>query len=153
MNLHDKAQTESCPVSTETVLAETREQFEATLTFCLQSRCSFRGFETHLFVLVAALGCLLVRLFLTARHQRLDLHPYLQDGKYRRGESYAERTVKTAYGTVRYGRTQLLKRKGGSGFYPLDALLGLTRDRLSPWVMQLVGRLATRMSFAAAQLV
>jgi hypothetical protein len=35
----------------------------------------------------------------------------------------------------------------------LDTVLGLTRDRLSPWVMYLVGRLATRMSFAAARLV
>jgi hypothetical protein len=99
---------------------------------------------------MAALGCLLVRLFVTARHQRLDLQCYLAEGDCRLGDAYAERTLKTAYGVVTYGRTQLLPRKGGSGFYPLDALLGLTRDRLSPWVMQLVGRLATRMSFAAA---
>ncbi len=35
----------------------------------------------------------------------------------------------------------------------MDVVLGLTRDRLSPWVMQLVGRLATRMSFLATRLV
>jgi hypothetical protein len=35
----------------------------------------------------------------------------------------------------------------------LDAGLGLSRDRLPPWVMYLVGRLATRPSFAAARLV
>src|SRR5260370_14969923 len=43
--------------------------------------------------------------------------------------------------------------RGGSGFFPLDVVLGLTRDRLSPWVMQWVARLATRMSFKAAQMV
>jgi hypothetical protein len=153
MNDQPTPHTDPCPVSTETVAAQTRQQFEQALAFCLHSHCSFRGFEGHLFTLLAALGCLLVRLFLTARHERLDLPGYLQDGKYRLGDAYAERTLKTAYGPVRYGRAQLVKRKGGNGFYPLDALLGLTRDRLSPWVMQLVGRLATRMSFAAARLV
>src|SRR5205823_12173657 len=69
------------------------------------------------------------------------------------GQAYAERTLKTAYGEVRYGRTHLIRRRGGAGFYPLDAALVLTRDRLSPWVMSVVGRLATRLSFAATRLV
>ena len=47
----------------------------------------------------------------------------------------------------------LIRRVGGSGLFPLDVVLGLTRDRLSPWVMQWVARLATRMSFKAAQMV
>ncbi|MBY0371056.1 hypothetical protein K2X33_10240, partial [bacterium] len=50
---------------------------------------------------------------------------------------------------VTYGRHYLLARGGGSGFFPLDVVLVLTRDRLSPWVMQWVARLATRMSFKA----
>src|SRR5207237_6813082 len=99
------------------------------------------------------LGRLLVRLFLTARHERLDLQPYLADRRYRLGDNYAERTVKTAYGVVRYGRAHLVKRQRGPGFHPLDVVLELTRDQLSPWVMQLVGRLATRMSFGATRLV
>jgi len=153
MNDQPTPRTEPCPPTTETVAADARQTLERALAFCLQSQCSFRGFERHLFTLLAALGCLLLRLFLTARHHRLDLQDYLQDGKYRLADAYAERTLKTALGPVRYGRAQLVRRKGGSGFYPLDALLGLTRDRLSPWVMQLVARLATRMSFAAARLV
>ena len=40
---------------------------------------------------------------------------------------------------------------GGTGFHPLDVALGLTRDGFSPWVVQLVTRLATRMSFAASR--
>ena len=49
--------------------------------------------------------------------------------------------------------TICMARNGGSGIFPLDVVLGLTRDRLSPWVMQWVARLATRMSFKAAQMV
>jgi hypothetical protein len=140
-------------VSTEKLLAETRRRFEKVLSFCQQSELTFWKFEQCLFALLAIVGRLLVRLYLTSRHNRLDLEPYLKDGVYRLDEDYAERTVKTAWGEVGYGRAQLRKRKGGAGFYPLDAVLGLTRDRLSPWVMYLVGRLATRMSFAAARLV
>ena len=114
MNDQPTPQTDPCPVSTVSVAAQARQQFEQTLDFCLHSHCSFKGFEAHIFTLLAALGCLLVRLFLTARHQRLDLQPYLQDGKYRLGAAYAERTVNTAYGAVRYGRTQLVKRMSGA---------------------------------------
>jgi hypothetical protein len=133
--------------------AEARQSFENALAFGRDCEASFASFEKGLFVLLAAVGRLLTRLFLTARHERLRLEPHLRGGEYRLGEPYAERTLKTAHGEVRYGRAQLLRRRGGSGFYPLDAVLGLTRDKLSPWVLQLVGRLATRMSFKAAQLV
>ena len=61
--------------------------------------------------------------------------------------------MKTVYGEVTYGRHYLLSCGRGSGIFPLDVVLGLTRDRLSPWVMQGVARLATRMSFQAAQMV
>ena len=103
---------------------------------------------------MALLGCCLIRLFLTARHRRLDVQPFLTDGKYRPGDPYAERTLKTVYGEVTYGRHYLQPRRGGgSGIFPLDIVLGLTWDALSPWVMQWVARLATRMSFKAAQMV
>lgn len=153
MKTHRKRPMASCPVTTETLVVEARQRFEKLLSFCLQNEHSFWKFEKCLFALLAVLGRVLVRLFLTARHERLDLKPYVQDGIYRLSNDYAARTVKTAWGEVAYGRAQLRKRKGGPGFYPLDAVLGLTRDRLSPWVMYLVGRLATRMSFAAARLV
>lgn len=143
----------SCPVTWELLEVEARQKFEKLLKFCKENQQPFFKFEKCLFALMALLGRLLVRLFLTARHERLDLQPYLEDGAYRLGDGYAERTLKTAYGEVRYGRAHLIKRGKGSGFHPLDVLLGLTRDRLSPWVMQLVGRLATRMSFGAARLV
>jgi hypothetical protein len=61
--------------------------------------------------------------------------------------------LKTFYGEVTYGRHYLRSRSGGCGLFPLAVVLGLTRDRLSPWVMQWVVRLATRMSFKAAPMV
>ena len=121
--------------------------------FCQTCEAPFWLFEKELLVRIAVLGCCLIRLFLTARHERLDVQPFLDDGKYRPGDDYAERTLKTVYGEVTYGRQYLMARGGGSGFFPLDVVLGLTRDRLSPWVMQWVARLATRMSFKAAQMV
>jgi hypothetical protein len=135
----------------EVIKDSARQAFQDLLDFCEHNELAFWEFERQLFVLMAALGRALVRLFLAVRHQRLDLEPHLGDSKYRLGQPYAERTLKTAYGPVVYGRAHLIKRQGGSGFYPLDALLGLTRDRLSPWMMQLLARLATRMSFAAAR--
>jgi len=153
MKAKHKRATKLCPVTPEAVAEQARQTFEKVLRYCLGCERSFADFEKRLFLLLAVLGRLLLRLFLTARHERLELEPYLRDAGYRLGDPYAERTLKTAHGEVTYGRSQLIKRRGGNGFYPLDAVLGLTRDRLSPWVLQLVGRLATRMSFAAARLV
>src|SRR6266849_3162315 len=90
-----------CPVTTAALVAEARHRFDKLLDFCQRNDHTFWKFEQCLLALLAVLGRVLVRLFLTARHERL----------------------------------------------------GLPRDRLSPWVMQLVGRLATRMSFAATRLV
>jgi Uncharacterised protein family (UPF0236) len=141
------------PVTVETVRLQAKAIFEDLLEFCVSSESCFDRFEKDLLVRVAVLGCCLVRLFLTARHWRLDLQPFLRNDKYRPGADYAERTLKTFYGEVTYGRQYLMSRGGGSGFFPLDVVLGLTRDRLSPWVRQWVARLATRMSFKASRMV
>jgi hypothetical protein len=98
-----------------------------------------------------ALGCLLVRLFLTSRHERFVWQDQTPPPGYRAGDSQAERTLKTLFGPVTYVRAQWLPKKGGHGYHPLDVALGLTRDGFSPWVIQFVTRLATRMSFAASQ--
>jgi hypothetical protein len=143
----------SCPVSVESARGDARAAFDKVVDFCQSSDDSFWLFEKQLFVFMAALGVCLIRLFLRARQERLDVKPFLSGGKYRLGNDKAQRTLKTAYGEVAYGRHYLLCCGGGSGFFPLDAVLGLTRDRLSPWVMQWVARLATRMSFAASRMV
>ncbi|MCA1819136.1 MAG: hypothetical protein LC620_03650 [Halobacteriales archaeon] len=145
--------TPPCPAPAEQLAQQARQRFEQILAVCLQRELTFARFEKGLAVLLARLATLLVRVYLAARHERLDLEPYLPQGPYRRGDPAAPRTLKTAYGAVVYCRAQLIRRGGGDGFYPLDAVLGLTRDQLSPWVMQFVGRLATRLSFAATRLL
>ena len=153
MNIQGNPSTTDCPVLRQSVRAEAKAAFEDALRFSETCASPFALFETQLFVVMAVLGRCLIRLFLTARYERLDLQPFLKDGKYRPGDAYAERTLKTVYGEVSYGRHYLMSRGGGSGFFPLDVVLGLTSDRLSPWVMQWVARLATRMSFKASQMV
>src|SRR5262249_27355244 len=142
-----------CPGTADALVTEARQRLEQMLTFCRERDYAFAKFEKCLFALLAVLGRLLVRLYLASRHERLDLEPYLQDGQYRRGDRATPRTLKTAYGAVTYCRAQLIRVRGGAGLYPLDVVLELTRDQLSPWVMQFVGRLATRMSFAASRLI
>lgn len=142
-----------CPVTCASVRADAQIVLDGLIQFSETCATPFWMFEKDLLVRLAVLGACLMRLFLTARHERLDLQPFLDDGKHRPGEGYAERTLKTFYGEVTYGRQYLMSRGGGGGFFPLDVVLGLTRDRLSPWVRQWVARLATRMSFKASQLV
>lgn len=81
-----------CPVTVEAVRAQAKSILDGLLQFCETSPLSFGRFEAALLVRLAVLGCCLLRLFLTAHHHRLDVEPFLADGKYRRGEDYAERT-------------------------------------------------------------
>jgi hypothetical protein len=135
-------------LTVESVAEQARQRLEQTLLFCQQFDGPFLEFERRLAVLVAELGRLLIGLFLLSRHQRLKLGEYLRDG-FQVSEAAAARTLKTIYGKVTYVRAYLYG--GGKGFHPLDAVLGLTRDSFSPWVIQFVTRLATRMSFAASR--
>ena len=153
MMIQGKPGTTDCPVTLAVARQNSKLAFDDLVRFCETCDLPFWKFEKELLVRFAVLGCCLIRLFLTARYKRLDLQPFLKDGKHRPGDNYAERTLKTFYGEVTYGRHYLMSRGGGSGFFPLDIELGLTRDRLSPWVMQWVARLATRMSFKASQMV
>jgi hypothetical protein len=61
----------------------------------------------------------------------------------------------TWFGVVRYQRTYLREvvppGEKARGFHPLDAALGLLADRVSPIVLAVSVRLATRMSFAEAR--
>jgi hypothetical protein len=153
MKVQDKAATAGCPERLASLKAEVQQSVEGLLKFSETSDEPFADFEKRLRIVMMTLGKLLIQVFLLRRHERLDLQPFLEDGRYRLGNRYAERILKTSFGVVRYGRSHLIARRGGAGFHPLDVVLVLTRDRLSPWVMQVVGKLATRMSFAATRLV
>ena len=145
--------TAACPPTEESVLAEARQAFEELVCFCLGEERTFWEFEKRLLVLLFGLGRVLTRLMLVHRHSRLSLEPYLAMKGYRLGDAYAERKLKTACGEVSYGRAHLIREGGGTGFHPLDVVLGLTRDGFSPWVVQFVTRLATRMSYSASRLI
>jgi hypothetical protein len=64
------------------------------------------------------------------------------------------RNIKTFFGEVRYWRNYLV-RKGeqGGGLFPLDVALGITRDGLSPLVIKMATKLATRVSFGSCVLL
>src|SRR5947209_4139857 len=141
-----KTHAAGCPaVTAEAVERQARRSFEDLVGFCRQDGRPFRPFEADLLRRLLALGCLLLRLFLTSRRDRLGGPDPAPPKGYRRGDPQAERTLKTVFGPVTYTRAQVTRKKGGQGYHPLDVALGLTRDRFSPWVIGFVTRLATRM--------
>jgi hypothetical protein len=133
--------------------AAARHEFDELVAWCRTCDDPFAPFEDGLGTRIARLACLLVQLFLTARRQRCDLAAHLADGRSRLGDPAAQRRWRTRFGEARYARAYLIHRRGGAGFHPLDAALGLTRDGFSPWVMSYVARLATRLSYTATTLV
>ena len=91
-----KSATTDCPVTLAVVRQNAKVAFDDLVRFCETCDAPFWRFEKELLVRVAVLGCCLIRLFLTARYERLDLQPFLKDTKYRPGDNYAERTLKTS---------------------------------------------------------
>src|SRR5271163_4680094 len=153
MKDNSKSAARKCPVSREAASDAVMNMADDLVQFCESSNLTFGQFEHEAAIRLAVFGCCLTQLFLTARHQRLDVKPFLEDGRFRPGDDFAERTLKTRFGEVTYGRQYLQPCRSGNGIFPLDIVLGLTWDALSPWVMQWVARLATRMSFKAAKMV
>jgi hypothetical protein len=139
-----------CPASLDELRQRLHQRLDTAIDACLHGhpRASFLDFEKALLGHLSELGLLLMRLFLLARHLRLDLAACDPDGRYRTGDGYAPRDLKTSCGELRYGRAYLVPRRGhGPGWHPLDAELGLTRDPFSPWLVGCFCRLATRLSF------
>ena len=115
MKVQGNRSTGKCPVTRESVRADAKSRFDDLVRFCETCDTTFWLFEKELLVRIAVLGCCLIRLFLTVRYGRLDLQPFLKDGKFRAGADYAERILKTFYGEVTYGRHYLMSRGGGRG--------------------------------------
>jgi hypothetical protein len=142
----------ACPPTVEDLQCQIHERLDAIIAYCLNDHgpASFLDFETALLGLLRSLGCVLIQLFLRARHDRLDPAAWKARG-YRVTDPAAERTLKTCCGPVTYVRAFLVPRQGGGpGAHPLDVALGLTRDAFSPLVIGWFCRLATRMSFRVA---
>jgi hypothetical protein len=128
----------------------------ADIIRCVRGECDalrLCGFEQSLWSKIALLYRLFVALFLAVRHERLDVQPHLADERYRLKDRFAPRTIKTFCGLVAYGRAYLLDERTGHGWFPLDALLGITQDGFSLRVIGLATRLATRVSYQAAVLL
>lgn len=143
----------ACPPTLEGLQQQIPQRLGEIIAFCLRDPAprSFLDFEKTLLGLLRSLGCLLIQLFLEARHSRLDLTPWTQTRRYRVADAAAERALKTSCGAVPYRRAFLLPRRGGSpGIHPLDVALGLSRDAYSPLVIGWFCRLATRVSFQLA---
>jgi hypothetical protein len=120
--------------------------------FCESYDGPFLPFEKKLRKHVWAIARLFVSLFLLARHSRLQEKKLDYPG-YRMKPDLCRRKLRTMFGMVRYRRAYWSKRKGGGGFHPLDAELGLTRDGFSPWVISLASRLSVYLSYAKSTLV
>jgi hypothetical protein len=153
MKVKTKPTAANCPVTSASLSDVVFNTADDLVQYCQTSAATFGQLEVELATRLAMFGCLLTQLFLAARHERLDVKPFLEDGRFRPCDDYAERALKTRFGKVKYGRQYLQPCRGGNGIFPLDIVLGLTWDALSPWVMQWVARLATRMSFKAAKMV
>lgn len=144
---------QDCPASLDLLRQQLHQRLDLAIASCLHehTHSSFLAFEAALLVLLRSLGQLLVQLFLLARHRRLDLSPWLDGGRYRTADDYADRTLQTSCGPVRYGRAYLIpSRDSCPGVHPLDAELGLGRDSFSPLLIGWFCRLATRLSFGLA---
>src|SRR4051794_16595214 len=141
-----------CPPTVEDLRHQTHERLDEIIAYCVNDPgpASFLEFETALLQLLRSLGCLLIQLFLRARHDRLDPTAWQARG-YRVADPAAGRTLKTSCGPVVYVRAFLVPRHGGGhGVHPLDVALGLTRDAYSPLLIGWFCRLATRVSFRLA---
>jgi hypothetical protein len=133
------------------VEAQARQRFEALLAYCSSEDRKFHCFEQRLFSQLFALGRLLVLVYLLRRGLRLPVR--YNERKYRLGEQHATRTLQTVFGEVTYPRLYLRRRKGGSGYHPLDVALGLSRDGFSPTTVSFLARLATRMPYQSVSVL
>lgn len=146
---HKKDQ-DGCP-DPVAVKARLLERFADLLQRCSKDESRHEAFERSLLAELFALGREIVVYWLLCRHLRFRAH--YSERMYRVGTEYAERQLQTIFGEVTYGRLYLKRRKGGSGYHPLDVGLGLTRDGFSPTAISLLARLATRMSYDSVRMI
>ena len=118
---------------------------------------TFAAFERRLIAEVFALGRAVLALFLLASERRVRAtltERVVRDGVAFRRAPAQSRNLLTWFGVVRYRRTYLRQvgvTRGARGFHPLDADLGLLADRVSPGLLSIAVRMATRMSFSEAR--
>jgi hypothetical protein len=143
-------QVPECQEASDKIEVQVRQAVDELIRFVHKDSDTLRlmDFERSLWPRVAMLFQLCVALFLVVRREGLDLSEYKAQG-WRVKKEFATRTIKTICGAVTYGRAYL--RRKGDGWFPLDAELGITADGFSLRVIDLVTRLATRVSYGATQ--
>ena len=152
-----EAAPDDCAAAREAVRAQAAGLIEFALGQAEQ-KATFLVMETSLIARVMTLARAVVVLFLLAseRRERTALEPRMVlGGRTFRIAPAQARSLLTWFGVVRYQRTYLREvvKPGvaARGFHPLDAALGLLSDRVSPAVLGMAVRLATRMSFKEAR--
>jgi len=140
-----------CPDALKQIEGHLRENVDDLVRFIHEDADGLRllDFERKLWQRIGVLFRWCVALFLAARRERLNLDGWRAEG-WRVKKEFAVRTIKTMCGLVKYGRAYLT-RKNSNGWFPLDAVLGITRDGFSWRVIDMATRLATRVSYSAAR--
>jgi hypothetical protein len=110
---------------------------------------SLFAFEKALWPRLMLVYQLTVALFIAVRREQINLNDWQAQG-WRIKRLFSRRRVSTLGGAVAFGRAYLTRR-GSGGWFPLDAALGMTRDGFSWRVIDVVTRLATRLSYASVQ--
>jgi hypothetical protein len=141
--------------------AEVLVRARALIAFAIaqaDASATFVEFEKALMVEVFALARAVIALFLVASEDRVRSmigERVVREGRTFRRAPAQSRNLLTWFGVVRYERAYLREvvasGKPARGFHPLDAELGLLADRLSPNLLSIAVRLATRVSFSEAR--
>jgi len=151
-NWPEQAEWVDAAPSAALVERRTRDHFAVLLQVARDGERSFFDFERRLSPLVFTLGRLLLALFLTRRHERLQTVPSeILDGNRYERRTPQGRWLGTFFGKVRYWRTYMYGPDGG--YHPLDRELGLPSDGFSAHLTGLMARLATKMSYATAKVM
>jgi hypothetical protein len=152
-NLHAPRNVEA---ARELVLRDVRELMQLALSSASDGT-TFAAFEKALIEGVFALGRSFIALFLVASEARVAAalgERVVRDGRRFRIAPAQSRSLLTWFGLVRYARTYLREvvpaGRPARGFHPLDAELGLFADRVSPNLLSIAVRMATRVSFSEA---
>jgi len=119
---------------------------------------TFAAFEAVLAERILALARLVVVLFLATAEERVTSalpERVVRKSRAFRRDRTLPRSLMTRFGIVRYWRLYMRSCEAGAsrkhGYHPLDVALGLMADRITPSLLALAVRLASRMSFAEAR--
>jgi len=98
MRVKSKSAAAICPVTSASLGEAVFNTTDDLVQYCQTAEATFGQFEGELATRLAVFGCCLTQLFLAARHERLDVKPFLEDGRFRPCDDYAQRSLKTRFG-------------------------------------------------------